>query len=317
MRSGVPSAWRNLVVVTGATCLAVGCVTPVSKGYEIHTADLTCDEANRQVYAALRDMQMEITSFTPAKPGQTGHVSAVRKSETNPLAGDVEIRCEGGRVHIEADQRGDLLGDKQFERGVFLGVTGRADLEVVREGRLSTGEVRRRPPQPALADEATVAQAPSAASPRPRTAPITVGPSLEVQLEAVRGFASLLDFDADLGGAGVLPVRVSIRNGTHRAYEFDPAAIVLNVAGERTRVSALTPAGAHARVAAAASMNPSIGDVAAAKALLAEKVIAKGRLAPGASREGFVYFPLGDYDRARLSLVDVATGESESFVVDF
>jgi hypothetical protein len=136
-------------------------------------------------------------------------------------------------------------------------------------------------------------------------------------MEAVRGFASLLDFDADLGGAGVLPVRVSIRNGTRRAYDLDPAAIVLNVAGQRTRVVTLTPAEAHARLAAAAGANPSLGDIAAAKALLAEKAISGGRLSPGASRQGFVYFPLGDYDRARLSLVDAATGESEAFVVDF
>lgn len=308
---------RMLIVLISATALNAGCITPVSKGYEIHTADLSCDEANRQVYAALRDMDMEITSFTPAKPGQTGHVSAVRKSDSNPLAGDVDIRCEGGRVDIQANQRGDLLGDKQFERGVFLGVTGRADLEVVREGRLATGEVRRRTAESAPAQESAVAQAPSPPLSTPRVAPLpAAGASLDVQMEAVRGFASVLDFDVDLGGAGVLPVRVSLRNGTRRAYELDPTAIVLNVSGQRTRVAPLTPADAYARLAAAGA-NPSLGDVNAARGLLAEKSLAGGRLSPGASREGFVYFPLGDYDRARLSLIDAATGESESFVVDF
>lgn len=300
-----------LILLISATALGAGCITPISKGYEIHTADLSCDEANRQVYAALRDMDMEITSFTPARPGQAGHVSAVRKSDTNPLAGNVDIRCEGGRVDIQADQRGDLLGDKQFERGIFLGVTGRADLEVVREGRLATGEVRRRTTESAPAQESTAAPAPST----PRVAPPAAA-SLDVQMEAVRGFASVLDFDADLGGAGVLPVRVSLRNGTRRAYDFDPTAIVLNVSGQRTRVAPLTPADAYARLAAAGA-NPALGDVNAARGLLAEKALAGGRLSPGASREGFVYFPLDDYDRARLSLVDAATGESESFVVDF
>jgi hypothetical protein len=306
-----------LIVLISATVLGAGCITPVSKGYEIHTTDLSCDEANRQVYAALRDMDMEITSFTPAKPGQAGHVSAVRKTDTNPLAGDVDIRCEGGRVDIQADQRGDLLGDKQFERGVFLGVTGRAGLEVVREGRLATGEVRRRTAESAPTQESTAAQAPSPAPSTPGVAPpAAASASLDVQMEAVRGFASVLDFDADLGGAGVLPVRVSLRNGTRRAYDFDPTAIVLNVSGQRTRVAPLTPADAYARLAAAGA-NPSLGDVNAARGLLAEKALAGGRLSPGASREGFVYFPLDDYDRARLSLVDAATGESESFVVDF
>jgi len=299
-----------------ATALGAGCITPVSKGYEIHTADLSCDEANRQVYAALRDMDMEITSFTPAKPGQAGHVSAVRKSKTSPLAGDVDIRCEGDRVDIQADQRGDLLGDKQFERGVFLGVTGRADLEVVREGRLATGEVRRRTAESLPAQESTSALSPAPSTPRV-SSPTAAGASLDVQMEAVRGFASVLDFDADLGGAGVLPVRVSIRNGTRRAYDLDPTAVVLTVSGQRTRVAPLTPADAYARLAAEAGANPSLGDVNAARGLLAEKALAGGRLSPGASREGFVYFPLGDYDRARLSLIDAATGESESFVVDF
>jgi len=304
------------VAWVGGLALVAGCVTPVSKGYEIHTGDLSCDEANRQVYAALRDMQMEITSFTPAKPGQPGHVSAVRKNETNPLAGDVSIRCEGGRVDIEADQRGDLLGDKQFERGIFLGVTGRADLEVVREGRYATGEVRRRGVDAAAGEEARLAQPGPAAPDTQRVASSISAGSLDVEMEALPGFASVLDFDADLGAAGVLPVRVSIRNGTRRAYEFDPAAIALSVSGERTRVSALTPGEAYARVAAA-GVDGSIGDAQAAKALLAEKALGGGRLSPGASREGFVYFPLGDYDRARLALTDSATGEVESFVVDF
>jgi hypothetical protein len=160
----------------------------------------------------------------------------------------------------------------------------------------------------------------STTAPAPPTAPVAppavAAASLDVQMEAVRGFASVLDFDADLGSAGVLPVHVSIRNGTRRAYDFDPSAIVLNVSGQRTRVAPLTPTDAYARMEAVGA-DPSLGDINAAKGLLAEKAIAGGRLSPGASREGFAYFPLGDYDRARLSLVDAATGESESFVVDF
>jgi len=304
------------VASVGVVVLVAGCVTPVSKGYEIHTGDLSCDEANRQVYAALRDMQMEITSFTPAKPGQPGRVSAVRKSGTNPLAGDVSIRCEGGRVDIEADQRGDLLGDKQFERGIFLGVTGRADLEVVREGRYATGEVRRRETDAAAGQGAPPAQSGLSSPAAQPVPPAASAGSLDVEMEALRGFASVLDFDADLGSAGVLPVRVSIRNGTRRAYEFNPAEIALSVSGQRTRVAALTPAEAYERVATA-GRDGSIGDPQAARALLAEKALVGGRLSAGARREGFVYFPLGDYDRARLALTDAATGEVELFVVDF
>jgi hypothetical protein len=316
MHRGSSARRRMLPLAISAALTFAGCLTPVSKGYEIHTSDLTCDEANRQVYAALRDMQMEITAFTPAKPGQPGHVSGVRKSESNPLAGDVEIRCDGGRVDIEADQRGDLLGDKQFERGIFLSVTGRADLEVVREGRYTTGEVRKRAAQVPAGQDPSMA-APSAS--RSSTAPAAMdsaGATLDVQMEALRGFASVLDFDADLAAAGILPMRVSIRNTTRRAYDFDPSRIVLNVSGQRTRAMPLTQAEAKARLATVAA-DPAVGDVDAAKNLLAKKAIAGGRLAPGTTREGFVYFPLGDYDRARLSFIDSATGEAEAFVVYF
>ena len=186
----------------------------------------------------------------PAKPGQPGHVSAVRKSEANALAGDVEIRCEAGRVDIEANQRGDLLGDKQFERGVFLGVTGRAGLEVVREGRDATGEVRRRSADASATNAGAPPVPASATAAPPDVEPAPVGTSLDVQMEALRGFASVLDFDADLSAGGVLPVRVSMRNSTRRSYDFDPSTLVLNVAGERTRVSPLTPADAYSRLAA-------------------------------------------------------------------
>jgi hypothetical protein len=305
-----------MAAAVGAALLAPGCLTPVSKGYEIHTSDLTCDEANRQVYAALRDMQMEITAFTPAKPGQPGHASGVRKSESNPLAGDVAIRCDGGRVDIEADQRGDLLGDKQFERGIFLSVTGRAGLEVVREGRYTTGEVRRRAPDTSASQASNVGLPSSQQSSGPAAVAQAQSAALDVQMDALRGFASVLDFDADLGAAGILPVKVSIRNATRRAYDFDPSRIVVNVSGQRTQVVPLTPADANARLAAV-SAEAAVGDVSAARGFIEQKAISGGRLAPGATREGFVYFPLGEYDRARLSFIDSATGETEAFLVYF
>jgi hypothetical protein len=32
---------------------------------------------------------------------------------------------------------------------------------------------------------------------------------------------------------------------------------------------------------------------------------------------GYLYFPDGDYDRARVTMTDAATGETEGFVVEF
>jgi len=312
MRRDRSTRRRALAVAVAAALFGAGCLTPVSKGYEIHTSDLTCDEANRQVYAALRDMKMEITAFTPAKPGHPGHASGVRKTDSNALAGDVTIRCDDGRVDIEANQRGDLLGDKQFERGIFLSVTGRAGLEVVREGRYTTGEVRRRPSDTSAPRAQTAAEQSS----RPSAIARTDDATLDVQMDALRGFASVLDFDADLGAAGILPVRVAIRNATRRAYDFDPARIVVNVSGQRTQVVPLTTAEAATKLATV-SAEAAVGDANTARGLISQKAIGAGRLAPGTTREGFVYFPLGDYDRARLSFIDSATGETEAFVVYF
>lgn len=296
-----------------------GCVTPVSQGLEVHTSDLSCDDANRLVYAALRDMRMEVTSFEAAKPGKPGSLTARRDESNAKLAGSVSIRCEAGRVDIVADQANDFLGDKEFERGVFLGVTGRGDLEVVREGRYATGEVRRREDAPTAGPESAPAAA-SASSKRPEVAPRrpprVADPVLTVRVEALRGFASVLDFDVDLSAVGVLPVKVSIRNGTQRAYDFDPRAMAVSVAGERSRVAPLTLDQAYQRLSSGGDSS-EIGDVVTAKRIMAEKALSGGRIAAGEVREGFVYFSLADYERARFSMTDVATGESEGFVVDF
>lgn len=301
----------------------VGCVTPISKGYEIHTADLTCDEANRQAYAAIVDMGMEVTSFRPAKPGTPGSISASRSNERGRLGGDVEIRCDGGQVAIVASESGGFLGDKEFERGVFLGVAGRTGLEVVREGRYATGEMKRRDSSPVPALPASPgSSAPTgdgAATPRAAASstPTVATGGLNVEMEPLRGFASILDFEADLSAAGVLPVKVVIVNGTRRAYDFDPGAIVLRRRGARDQVQPLTPTTAHERLNAAAGGGASLGDVPAAARALREKALTGARLAPGSTRSGFVYYPLGDYDRARLVMVDVATGEAEGFAVEF
>ena len=302
--------------------LALGCVTPISKGYEIHTADLTCDEANRQAYAAVVDMGMAVTSFRPAKPGAPGSISASRSGERGKLGGDVEIRCDGGRISIVSSQSGGLLGDKEFERGVFLGVAGRTGLEVVRDGRYATGEMKRREAAPSAAAATGGGVEPTPSSPRSDAASTSAASSalsggLTVEMELLRGFASILDFEADLGAGGLLPVKVVIVNGTRRAYELEPSAIVMRPVGERTQVQPLSAAAAHERLTRAAASGVELGDVAAAGRLLREKTLVGGRLAPGSTRSGFVYYPLGDYERGRLLMTDVATGEAEGFAVDF
>ena len=58
-------------------------------------------------------------------------------------------------------------------------------------------------------------------------------------------------------------------------------------------------------------------DTAAIEKTLRERALKAQKLAPGSETEGFLYFPTGKYARARATLVDVETKESEGFMVEF
>ncbi len=277
---------------------AAGC-TPVSQSYRIHSDELTCEEANRVVYAAVEDMGMTVTSMRKARPGSPGKVHAVGDEGAVVSEGEVTIRCEADGVHIEADEPG-MTTSHTFERGIFLSVTGRTGL--VRE----SGEFKRR-------KETTASTSASRAA---------VGRGVRVVLEPVRGFATVLDFEADLSAVGVLPVRVQVVNESSRAYELDPADIVLRASGSRRRVRPISPQAVIDRLdLALGGSSPEaaskLGDVAAAREIVRSKQLRAVTLGPGEQASGFLYFETGLYDRARVTLVDVRTGELEGFLVEF
>lgn len=281
-------AWLVIAVLAGCT--------PVSSSYDVHSADLTCDEANRLVYAAVTDMHMKVTAFTQAQPGRPGYLRATGSDRS----GDVTITCDPGGVKI--DPRQTSMGDRIFERGVLFSVTGRSGL-VLDRGTVS-GRVRN------VSDEGTGGDDPGAR--------VAGGVSLDV--EPQKGFSTVLDFDADIAAAGVLPIKVTIRNGTNRSYQFAPADLVVRVRGSSTVAQQVTPADAAAQVAARAGSEAAqteIGNVASAKKVIVEKALKGGRLAPGETASGYVYYRVGDYDRAKLTMIDVSTGEAEGFLVEF
>lgn len=276
--------------------VVAGC-TPVSQSYEVQSAEIGCDEANRYVYAAVEDMNMKVTSFTQARPGRTGHLTAVGRDRK----GQVAISCEpGGGVKIDPTQTS--MGDRTFERGIFLSVTGRSGL------RMDRGEVTGR--EKPVGD---LAQAVSEGAPVPSG-------SVLVEVQPQRGFETVLDFDADLASAGILPIKVTIRNGSKRAYAFEVAGVTVRLRDSSQAAPRLTAAEAAARLVAKAGSGGAqtdIGNVESAKKIMFEKELKAARLTPGASVTGYVYYPVADYDRAKIQMMDVAAAEPESFLVEF
>lgn len=305
-----------------ALTMLVGCATAraVSRGYTINTKDITCDEANRYVQESLGDLNMTITEFRKARPGTPGFAKAGREGAKGALSGTVRTSCDAEGVHIVPDESG-FSTTREFERGVFLSVSGRADLVVEREGRYSTGILHKR--TKASPSVGAVAQADAAkGGAASDTVAAPVG-GVEVQVELIRGFATVLDFEANVAAAGVLPIKVTVENKTARVYDFDPRNLILRKEGSRDAAQPLSARDAVDRLQARAGVGEKggsegeIGDVAAAARIIPEKEIKPARLQPGSTVAGYLYFPDGEYDRARVTMTDVATGETEGFMVEF
>lgn len=300
--------------------LVVGCATAraVSRGYNINTKDISCEEANRYVQESLGDMRMTISEFRKARPGVPGFAKAEREDARGGLSGRVDVRCDEEGVHIVPDGSG-FSATRDFERGVFLSLAGRADLVVEREGRYSTGVLHKRPAHSTGAVVVNVAAGESRDADTP-TEPAAVG-GVEVQVELVRGFATVLDFEANVSAAAILPIKVTVSNETARAYDFDPRNLVLRKSGSREAAQPLSATEAVERLRARAGDDSGktgdLGDVAAAARIIPERAIKPTRLEAGRSINGYVYFPDGEYERARVTMTDVATGETEGFLVEF
>ncbi len=326
-----------IFLVQTVWCAAVlSSCTSVAKSYEIHTAEIGCEEANRMIHEAVLGMRMTVTGLGVAKPGSPGYISATRTDNRGRMDGTVKLRCESDGVHIAANQSG--LGGDEFERGIFLSITGRAGLAVERDGRGTGRLVKRDSPGQSSSTRASAASPTSSGSSNSTAAaPREKVVGVRVRLEPVRGYATLLDFEANLGAAGILPVRIDVTNGTRRAYEFDPRDVVLRRTGSRDRAKALSSdraiailkdanlaalglKGAQASDATGPgdALAPSeLGDVGRAVKVIPSRAVRAKRLGPGETVEGFLYFPLAQYDRARILMIDSATGETEGFLVEF
>jgi len=270
------------------------CNPPVRQ-FDLKDQPLSCDEANRASYDALRGMGFRITSFEPAVAGRPGTLKGTSsEGGKNERSATVIIECTAKGANVTASEDGKWLGQLDFKHAYFLSFTAQLALvnaQRERAARLAAGE----PDTQKRSD-------------------------LQVVVEPLSGQAAKLDFDLDLAAGGVLPIRIAIRNPTDRTYRIEADQIRLT-RSDRERVEPISPDAAAARVASA-----RVGESGAPVTTLSQQVIADRLRAqlltaeevrPGGDVKGFLFFPGGNYTRARVVLTEKESDESEGFVVEF
>ena len=108
----------------------------------------------------------------------------------------------------------------------------------------------------------------------------------------------------DLSASGLMPVFIRITNHSPRRYRFKVAEVVLQSSGGE-RVHAL----AWSDVASKAP--PASSDV------LQSKLAKDADLKSGDAQAGYLFFPFGGYNNARVTLEDVESKEDEGFFIEF
>lgn len=287
---------RGRGVAVAVTVLVAACATPVQQ-YALNDLRLSCDEANRTTYKALTAMGFTVSAFAPAAMGRPGEAKGVRASRTADGEAEnvtVSIACEPTGTAVNASADGKFLGQVDFKRAFFLSFTATQHMD----------ERRREMDEKVAAGTAPASQQPQ---------------GLQVLVEPVRGQASKLDFEMDMAAAGVLPVRVRVLNATTRAYSVSPGDVQL-IRGDRTRVAPISVADAAARLAKAKDANGqalTLLSEAELSARLGKALFTATRIAARGDTSGYLYYPLGDYVRARVLVTDVETEEAEGFAVEF
>lgn len=269
--------------------------TSMQSQYNVRRSNLTCDQANRYAFQSLKSLGYTVTTFEPAAVGRAGVLRGTKAEESGGRSGSrdgvVHIVCDASEVRLAAAEEQFLSQDLTFTRGFYLAFTGIADHAV---------------------SDVVYAEEQSGGS-------VTGGVKFKIQPQLA--LETKLDFGEDLAAGGVLAVKVTVQNGSAETYTLAVDAIELRPREGTAKVMQIdVPTAAKAIAqATAANLSPGIPGPSAAsiESTLRERALKGRTLKPGDSAEGFVYFPVGSYARARATLVDVATGESEGFLVDF
>jgi hypothetical protein len=277
--------------------LTAACTTPLQQ-YEIKSQALSCDEANRVTYDTLKSMGFRITGFEPAKLGKPGFVKGVKQLSASPPRrqdGVVTIECTPGGVNLDAREEGKILGQVDMKRAFMIAyksVLQMREAEQQMEAQVAAGT------------------APAAYQRK----------GLRVLLEPVPGHAAKLDFQFDMAAAGILPIRVTINNPTDRRYLLDVNEIRLTAA-DHQRVIALSPGIAAERITQARSADTGEPLTTMSPVMVADvlsgKLFRATRIDPHSDVNGYLFFPVGEYERARVVLTEEESGETEGFVVEF
>lgn len=253
----------------------------------VREANVTCAQALRATTDALRTLGYTVEEVARAREGLAGQVHAVRRTgwtARSPEEG-VDYRA---RAEIACDDAGAtvtvLTQESGFARARFPGQFRDAYRGALAKARPSgatraagTGRVdQRREPERGLV----------------------------FAVQPLRPDASLPVDGVDLRAAGLIAVRVDIRNGTDRAYGFDPQDLHL-----------VTVQGRRGEPLSADALRQRAG--AEAAAALAAATIAGGELAPGAQRSGYLFFEAATYGRATVRLIDLESDEAEGFSIRF
>jgi hypothetical protein len=284
-------------VLLVAVLSSYACSPPI-KQFELRDQTLSCEEANEMSYKTLRAMGFTLTAFEPAKPGNAGVLKGHRQRPGPPpyrQSVTVDIECAPSGTSIDAHEDSTLLDQVEFKRGFyhsFTNIVSMTAAEQALEERIDAGTA---PPSQQRRD-------------------------LQVLVEPVRGHEAKLYFEIDLAAGGILPLRLTMNNRTAHRYRLKPEEIRLTRT-DRKRVSSLTPEQAAARVAEA--RQPKTGEPVTTASLesvtnrLRGELFVADAVEPGERLSGFLYFPLAEYQRARVVVVEDGSGESEGFMVEF
>jgi hypothetical protein len=280
---------------------ALGCYTAK---YRVEREQLDCEDANGQVHRTLVRLHYEITRFEPAAPGRPGVIEVQRETPDGRRYGRVRITC-GEKVTFQPVEGAWFLPTFDFSRDVYYALLAAGDWPVTPEGL---------PPSSGSAAGKTSPQS-GPAAPREEALRVTMRPLDRFETRKATG--------ADLTQRGLLVVRVVVVNYTTRAYILHAERIAL-VDEDSEPTHPLDGSEIAARLEASAAAVPESGetplppiDVSTIVHRLDGKALTSGRIAPGETHSGLLYFPADRYRSARMRLIDEETGEVEGTLVAF